>query len=95
MYKKVESHIATLELDGFTLRAEGILEESYDWFITMTYPNNILSSRTWKRREYCWDAEEVTAMMWEEAISLIQKYGNVVHEKGLVEVEVDDEEEGE
>lgn len=93
MYKEVESHITILQLDGFTLRAEGVLEQPYDWSITMSYQSDLLSPRVWKRREYCWDAKEVDEMVWEEAMSLIEKYAVKAHETGIVEIEVDDEEE--
>lgn len=92
MFKTVDSHIQTLQLEGFTLTAEGILEEPYNWTIIMTYPNNLLGARMWTRREYCWDADEAEEMVWEEAMSLIKKYAVQFRGVGKVEIEVDEEE---
>lgn len=85
--KEVTTSTIKLELDGFTLTAEGILDEPADWKIT-----NSSSVRTtyFNTREY-WDESEAEEYLWEEAMNIIRKYSVVTVDHFTDEVEDDEE----
>lgn len=84
---EVTTTTAKLELDGFTLTAEGILDEPSEWTITNSSP---VRSTSYTRNEY-WDEDEVVEALWEEAMFIIRKYSNVVIDHMTEEVEDEDE----
>lgn len=81
-------HTATikLELENFTLTAEGILDEITEWTITHSSPVRTTSHT---RREY-WDEEEAVEALWEEAEFLIRKYSTVTVD--ITHEEIEEEE---
>lgn len=85
--KEVTTSTIKLELDGFTLTAEGILDEPSDWTITNTSPVRTTKHVT---REY-WDEEEATDYLWEEVMYLLRKYSTVTVDHFTDEVEDEEE----
>lgn len=91
MLKEIETTIAEVELDDYTLKLEGILEER-NWEVTMTSKNPLIDTRYWKIDEYLWDDEEVEEMLWSEVMRLTKKYSAVIFSNGITEIEEEDEE---
>lgn len=85
--KEVTTSTIKLELDGFTLTAEGILDEPADWKITNTSAVRTTSHVT---REY-WDEEEAVDYLWEEVTYILRKYSTVTVDHFTDEVEDEDE----
>lgn len=81
--KEITTTVIKLELDGFTVSAEGILDEPTEWVITNS---SVVRTTSYKRDEY-WDEEEAIEALWEEAMYVIRKYSNVVIDHTTEEVE--------
>lgn len=92
MLKEIETTIAEVELDDYTLKFEGILEET-GWEVTMTPKNGLVSVKSWKISDAdCWDADDVEEMVWGEVMRLTKKYSAVIFSNGITEIEEEDEE---
>lgn len=89
MFKEVETTIAEVELDGYALKFEGILDEK-DWTVTMSFKNDLMSSKSWKLDEYVWDEADLEEKVWAEVLRITQKYSCVTFSNGLTEVEEED-----
>lgn len=92
MTKEVTTTTAKVELDDYTLKMEGILDES-EWTVTMSFKNDILPSKSWKITDYIWDEEELEELVWKEVMRITKKYSVVTIDHMIDEVEDEDEDE--
>lgn len=92
MLVEKKSTIASVELDGYTLRCEGVLE-GMEWDFTMSFKDGFVPSKTWVEKEFCVDEEDVENMVWETVARLTRKYSTVVFDEGVMEVEEEEWEE--
>lgn len=92
MLVEKKSTIATVELDGYTLKCEGVLED-WNWEFTMSFKDGFLPSKTWTEKEFCIDEEDVEKMLWDTVLRLTQKYSTVVFDEGVMAVEEEEFEE--
>lgn len=83
--KEIETTIAEIELDDYTLRFEGVLDKR-GWDVTMTYKTDLLSSKSWKLDDDCWDENEVSDMVWREVMRITQKYAGIVFSNDVTEI---------
>lgn len=81
-----ETLIASVELDAYNLRCEGVLGDD-KWEFIMTFKGGFTSYKTWTRDDFCIDIEDVENMLWNEVLRLTQKYSAVIFDKGTIEVE--------
>lgn len=86
MLVEKKSTIASLELDGYTLKCEGILGEM-DWEFTMSFKDGFIPFKVWTEKEFCIDEEDVEALMWSTFLRLTRKYSVVVFDEGVLEVD--------
>jgi hypothetical protein len=85
--KEITTAVIKLELENFTLTAEGILDEITEWTITHSSP---VSTTSYVRREY-WDEEDATDFLWEEADYIIRKYSTVTVDYTIDEIEEEED----
>jgi hypothetical protein len=96
MLKDIKTAKATIELYDFSLTIEGgELETWSDW--TVTSQNSVklfgsyATSKSWTAHEYFSDAEEIEKYLWEELLSILQKYNHCSVEVTEAQVEECDE----
>lgn len=85
--KEITTALIKLELENFTLTAEGVLDEIGEWTISHISPVNTTRHT---RREY-WDEEEATDFLWEEADYIIRKYSTVTVDRITTEIEEEED----
>lgn len=90
MTKEVTTTTAKVELDDYTLKVEGILDES-DWEVTMSFKNDVLRDKTWNITADIWQEEELEELVWSEVLRITKKYAVVSIDHMTDEVEEDDE----
>jgi hypothetical protein len=91
MLKEITLTTATLDMDGFTLTAEGSTEDVWDWTITQTTKGTGYS-HSWTRRDWFMDEGEIEEMLWEEATAIMRKYSHLSFEHTTEEIEEEEEE---
>jgi hypothetical protein len=90
MTKEVTTTTAKVELDDYTLKVEGILDES-NWEVTMSFKDNVLPSKSWNLTADIWQEEELEELVWQEVMRITKKYAVVSIDHMIDEVEEDDE----
>ena len=90
MTKEVTTTTAKVEVDDYTLKFEGILEER-NWEVTMSFKNDLVPSKSWKFDEYIWDEDELEEMVWSEVLRIAKKYSVVTIDHMIEEVEEEEE----
>jgi hypothetical protein len=90
MTKEVTTTTAKVELDDYTLKVEGILDES-NWEVTMSFKDNVLPSKSWNITADIWQEEELEELVWREVMRITKKYAVVSIDHMIDEVEEDDE----
>lgn len=90
MTKEVTTTTAKVELDDYTLKVEGILDES-NWEVTMSFKDNVLPSKSWNLTADIWQEEELEELVWREVMRITKKYAVVSIDHMIDEVEEDDE----
>lgn len=90
MTKEVTTTTAKVELDDYTLKVEGILDES-NWEVTMSFKDNVLPSKSWNITADIWQEEELEELVWREVMRITKKYAVVSIDHMIDEVEEDNE----
>ena len=87
--KEITTNEATLKVGGFTLSAEGVYNEGYEWLFTLTFDEPLVATRRWTRDEYFTDDIDLSEALWEEARHILEKNSVMTFSEGLIEEEED------
>lgn len=83
---EIVTNEATLQVGGFTISAEGVYNEGYDWLFTLKFDEPLIATRRWIRNEYFMDDNDLSEALWEEARYILEKHSVITFSEGLTEI---------